>query len=268
MDASGNKPIKLAVLYICTGKYSRFFADFYESAKRHLLKGEAKVTYFVFTDDRQLSEAEDVRLIEKRCEGFPKDTLMRFEMFMGIREQLEEFDYICFFNSNALLKSDIGREILPQDEGLKAVRWIGQKPCDWALFYPYERNKRSKAYVTPFDGPYAYYMGGFYCGKAQAFLAMTEELAQAIREDEQQGIIACHNDESHLNRYLHEHPHEVLPKGYCCAEERLSDAFETKVVFRNKMALDDFFRKAEDRSPWGRIKKGAKTLATALKWYL
>ena len=268
MDASGNKRIRVAVLYICTGRYSRFFAGFYESAKRYLLKDEADVNYFVFTDDMKLSTESDVHLIEKACEGFPKDTLMRFEMFLGIREQLEAFDYICFFNSNALLKGEVGKEILPEDEGLKAVRWIGQKPCNWALFYPYERNKRSKAYVRPFDGPYAYYMGGFYCGKAKAFLKMTEELDQAIREDSHQGIIARHNDESHLNRYLHEHPHEELPKGYCCAEERLSKDFETKVVFRNKMALDDFFHKEEDRSPIGRIKKGAKSVGLALKWFL
>lgn len=267
-EVSGNTRTKVAVLYICTGRYNRFWPDFYESAKAHLLKQEAEVTYFVFTDDEALSHEDDVRLTYRTCKGFPADTLQRFEMFMGIRAQLEAFDYICFFNSNAVLRGDVGREILPEGDGLKAVRWIGQKPCNWAMFYPYERNKRSRAYVKPFDGPYAYYMGGFYCGKAEPFLRMTEELDMAIREDALQGIKARHNDESHLNCYLHTHSHEELPRGYCCAEERLSQEFETRIVFRNKVTVDEYFYKGRSHSFTGRFNHGAKTLWLALKWYI
>ncbi|SEF47012.1 Glycosyltransferase family 6 [Xylanibacter ruminicola] len=259
--------MRFAVLYICTGKYNRFFTDFYESAKAHLLKDVAEVEYFVFTDDKTLCSSNDVHLIYRECQGFPADTLKRFEMFMSIRDHLEKFDYICFFNSNALLTGDVGREILPE-EGMKVVRWIGLKPCNWSLFYPYERNKRSKAYVKPYNGPYAYYMGGFYCGKSEVFLRMTEELDKAICEDSQRGIIARHNDESHLNRYLHEHPHEELSRGYCCAEERLSDDFETRVVFRNKVTVDNYFDKGRSHSTTGRLTHGVKTLWTALKWYI
>lgn len=266
--ASGNTRTKVAVLYICTGRYSRFFADFYESAKKHFLKQEAEVKYFVFTDDEALNHEDDVELIHRTCKGFPADTLQRFEMFMGIKERLQTFDYICFMNSNAVLRADVGREILPEYEGLKAVRWIGQKPCNWALFYPYERNKKSKAYVKPFDGPYAYYMGGFYCGKAETFLSMTEELDKAIREDALQGITARHNDESHLNQYLHTHPHEELLRGYCCAEERLSQKFETRIVFRNKVTIDEYFDKGRSHSATRRFMHGAKTLWTALKWFI
>ena len=82
MEASGNTPIRLAVLYICTGRYNRFWADFYESAKAHLLPHDTEVEYFVFTDDASLSQAPDVHLIHRECHGFPADTLQRFEMFM------------------------------------------------------------------------------------------------------------------------------------------------------------------------------------------
>ena len=92
MEASGNTPIRLAVLYICTGRYNRFWADFYESAKAHLLPHDTEVEYFVFTDDASLSQAPDVHLIHRECHGFPADTLQRFEMFMGIRAQLEAFE--------------------------------------------------------------------------------------------------------------------------------------------------------------------------------
>lgn len=258
----------VAVVYICTGRYSRFFEGFYESAKQHLLKGVSEVEYFVFTDDEHLPQAPDIHYIQRHCQGFPADTLMRFEMFLGVREQLKMFDYVCFINSNAEIRSDVGQEIFPHDDRVMAVRWIGQKPFDGAIFYPYERNRRSTAYVKPFDKPYAYYMGGFYCAKAMVFLNMAEELAMNIRMDVQKGILARHNDESHLNCYLHNHEHDVLPKGYCCAEERLSEAFETKIVFRNKVIYDPYFDKGRDHTVGGRIMHGAKTLWLALKWYI
>ena len=267
MDVSGNKPIKVAVLYICTGRYSRFFADFYESAKRFLLKDEAEVDYFVFTDDTTLPEATDVHYIPKACEGFPRDTLMRFEMFLGIKAQLEAYDYIFFFNSNAQLVKEIGREILPDNTGLTATRWARQKPIDWPMFYPYERHRFSTAYIPPYQGPYAYYMGGFNGGTSEAYLRMTEQLAKAIDDDLKWGHIARHNDESHLNRYLYEHPCKELPKGYCCPEEWLPERIGASIVFRNKVTMDGYFDKGRDHSPWGRIEKGAEALWMALKWY-
>ena len=64
-EISNNIQLRVAVLYICTGKYNRFFADFYNSAKKYFLHDVAKVEYFVFTDNSQLIEADDVHIIHK-----------------------------------------------------------------------------------------------------------------------------------------------------------------------------------------------------------
>ena len=93
--------MKIAILYICTGKYNLFFKDFYTSCEKYLLKDVASTDYFVFTDEMQLCTYDNVHLIFKKCQGFPADSLFRFEMFLSIKEQLEAFDYIYFFNSNA-----------------------------------------------------------------------------------------------------------------------------------------------------------------------
>ena len=63
--------MRVAVLYLCTGKYSQFFHDFYRSAKKHFLKGIADVEYFVFTDDEQIHNDNDIHIIYKECQGFP-----------------------------------------------------------------------------------------------------------------------------------------------------------------------------------------------------
>ena len=105
--------MKIAVLYICTGKYNKFFADFYKSAKKYFLKDIAHIEYYVFTDDEQLCSNPDVHITRKECKGFPLDSLMRFDDFLSIKEQLLRFDYTFFFNANMKIKSPIGIDFLP-----------------------------------------------------------------------------------------------------------------------------------------------------------
>ena len=71
------------------------------------------------------------------------------------------------------------------------------------MFYPYERNKNSAAYIAPYEKqPYLYYMGGLNGGEAKAYLNMISTLAQNIRRDYDAGIIARVHDESHINKYF------------------------------------------------------------------
>ena len=263
-----SKMTKVAVLYICTGKYSRFFEGFYQSARKHFLVGIAQTDFFVFTDNINLSTHPDVYIIERKCQGFPADTLFRFEMFLSIKDQLSTYDYLYFINSNAELLTDVGTEIFPNNSELTAIRWPKQKPCNLSFFYPYERNRKSTAYVAPYNSPYVYYMGGFYGGTQKAFLNMTEELTDAIRKDVANGIVACRNDESYLNKYLHKHPCKELPIGYCCPEEWLTNKDVSKIQFRNKVILDTYFNKGLDYSLFGRIKKSFLVLWQAIRWYL
>lgn len=262
--------MKIAILYICTGKYNQFFQGFYESCEEHFLKGDADKEYFVFTDDMSLSKARNVHLIFKQCAGFPADSLFRFEMFLRVREELTHFDYIYFFNSNAQFLQPVGSEILPSDgKLLVGAEWPGnRKPCKHPMFFPYERNKRSTAYVKPFGRkPYIYYMGGLNGGVAASYIEMTETLAQNIRSDYDRGIVALVHDESHINKYYREHSCKVLSAEYCYPEEWISDGFAPKIIFRDKVKVDKYFNKGRDRSIKGKIKKGIIVVARAIAWY-
>ena len=58
--------MKIAILYICTGRYNQFFTDFYKSSESFFLLGTSK-TYFVWTDDEKLaSNYDNVRIIKKK----------------------------------------------------------------------------------------------------------------------------------------------------------------------------------------------------------
>ena len=54
--------MKIAILYICTGRYAQFFHDFYQSAKQYFLTDEDK-TFFVFTDQVLPEKSNDIMVI-------------------------------------------------------------------------------------------------------------------------------------------------------------------------------------------------------------
>lgn len=259
--------MRTAILYICTGQYNQFFADFYKSCERYLLKGLCELEYFVWTDDLKLCDAENVHLIEKKCAGFPADSLFRFEMFLQVKEQLRNFDYIYFFNANAEFVEPVGTEILPDKSELVAAKWPSRENQP-AWRHPYERNKKSLAYIAPFHPPYHYYMGGINGGTSQAYLEMVETCAHNIRIDYDNGIVAVVHDESHINRYLREHACKVIPREYCWPEEWKQANLQPKIIFRDKVKVDPYFNKGRDQSFFGNIKKAFSIARRAIMWYI
>ena len=206
--SSGNrtrrKTMKIAILYICTGKYSIFWPTFYSSAEKCLFEGHEKI-YFVFTDSERMrrSHPRNVMVIPQKRLGWPYDTLMRFEMFDTLRPSLLGFHYVFFFNSNMRFVKPIGQEIFPgpDKEGLVGVLHPGYYSTKNSENLPYERNPLSTAYI-PFGSGSRYYMGGFNGGSAEAYTNMVAELCAMVREDLKKGIIAVWHDESHFNKYV------------------------------------------------------------------
>lgn len=253
--------MKVAILYICTGRYAQFFDGFYESAEQYLLQDVEK-RYFVFTDQAQLTKAENVELLIRPCRGFPEDSLFRFDRFLEIKDKLKDYDYTFFFNANMRFVAPVGEELL--EERLTAVLHPGyfDKP-EWR--YPYERNKQSKAYIPAHEEHYHYYMGSLNGGRTEDYLALAETCSQHIHEDWEKGIVACYHDESHLNRYLREHRCKPLSPAYAYIEGK-ELPFEPKILLLDKTRIDPYFNKGRDHSLWGRLKKGVGIVASATFW--
>lgn len=260
--------MKVAILYICTGKYNQFFNGFYESSEKYFLKGKALKDYYVFTDDMSLSRAENVHLIERQCQGFPLDSLFRFEIFLSVKEEIKGYDYVFFFNANALFVRETNEEFLPA-EGCAIVAGTWKMRLSYPMFYPYERNKESTAYIPPKKGPYHYYGGFFNGGKTGDYIIMVEQLAKNTRIDYDKGIIACVHDESHLNCYLNSHPCTALPNSFVVPEEWLKSSDKPFVVLRDKVRINPYFNKGRNRSLSAKILKAyRKYVRNAIKWYL
>ena len=261
--------IKVAILYICTGKYNQFFEGFYESTEKYFLHGKAQKEYFVWTDEMTLSRAENVHLHKRECQGFPMDSLLRFEIFTSIKDQLLNFDYIFFFNANSLFIKETNEEFLPKSED-RFVAGCWKMRLSHPMFYPYERNKKSTAYIPPREKPYKYYGGFFNGGEARFFLEMAETLAKNTRIDLKNGIIANVHDESHLNCYLHKNRYcTALPESYIIPEECVKHDDKPFLILRDKVRLDQYFNKNRNHSFFAKLKKAFKKYVWgAIQWYL
>ena len=261
--------MKIAILYICTGKYNQFFEGFYLSCEKFFLVGKAKKKYFVWTDDNSIGERKNnVHVIRKECAGFPADSLFRFEMYLQVEEELKSYDYIYFFNANAEFLHPVNEELLPDETGLAMGVWGGKVAERHPMFYPYERNKKSHAYIAPYEKDYKPFMGGLNGGTATAYLAMCNELAKNIRDDYNRGIIAIAHDQSHINAYLRKHPCKVIVPEYCWPEEWTPKGFVPKIIFRDKTRVDSYFNKGRKHGFLAKIRKGYMYFKNAILWYL
>ncbi|HEX2549894.1 MAG TPA: family 6 glucosyltransferase [Gammaproteobacteria bacterium] len=258
------KKDKVAVLYICTGRYRIFWPEFYTSAEKYLLHGVEK-KYFVFTDAKDLKGASDpnVEIIHQDVLEYPKNSLLRFDMFLRIKEKLALYDYSFFFNANVLFITDISlEELAPTDEENGLIGYLHyalyNKPPD--TFF-YERNPISTACIPLGHGTH-YYQGCLIGGKTKAFLEMAEILDKKIKEDLAKDFIAIWWDESHLNNYFLDKKVKLLHPGYCYPEVTTEDLpFEKRILARNKSRRGgvDFLR-GIDNSPVSKIKFLVKKL--------
>ena len=105
----------VALLYICTGKYTVFWPDFYKTFRQNFLP-ECDKTFFVFTDapSIEFDTEPDVRRIYQKALDWPYSTLKRFEMFLTQEDALKAFDFLFFANANLRCLRDVtAAELLP-----------------------------------------------------------------------------------------------------------------------------------------------------------
>ena len=195
---------KVGILYIALGRYTIFWKRFYKSSQKYLLP-KCQKHYFVFTDAESIKYSEreeNIHLFHQEELGWPYNTLMRFDMFLKARQQLEAMDYLFFFNANLKVMKPITEQEFLGDQ---AELIFTIHPCFFdkpVEDFTYESNNpQSLAYIPQGKGEH-YVMGALNGGKAGAYLDMIEQLNDNIKKDLENDIIAVWHDESHLNRYL------------------------------------------------------------------
>lgn len=244
------------ILYICTGKYSIFWDEFYKSCETHFLPN-CKKKYFVFSDTLNKAQYPDnVELIYQEKLGWPYDTLKRFDLFLSIKNELSALDYLFFMNANLVVQRDIDDAIL----------FVDNKPADlivthhpffhWvehSKHFPYERRKRSTACMGKNEGN-MYAFGALNGGTSESYLEMAATLSANIQKDLDNNIIALWHDESQLNKYIWMTNKTVrrLDHNYAFPERHdlpLKDEIYITVLDKAKFGGHDFLREQENSIP-------------------
>ena len=245
--------MKIALLFICTGKYSIFWKDFYTSAEQYFVPDAAK-EYFVFTDNTELpfKDAANVHVHHQEKLGWPYDTLMRFSIFSRVEKELAAFDYIFFFNANTeFIKPITAAEILPGDteDGLTVVLHPGyyNKPLK---AFPYEKTQKKSTAYMPSKERHQYFQGCLNGGTGKAYLQLIKQLTENTQKDLDNGIIAKWHDESQLNKYVANKRPKVLNPGYAYPEG-WDMPFERSILMRDKGRFggSDFMRQTTTEAP-------------------
>lgn len=230
--------MKIAIIYICTGKYSIFWPEFYRTSEQYFYPAIEK-KYIVFTDDEQLicalSSNEKVQTYFQRRAGWPYDTLMRFNTFCTVQDCLKNYDFCYFWNANTLFLKKIDESTIPfptKENGLVLWRHTTTFDDDSATTFTVERNTLSTAYIA--NGTKCHeYGGGFFGGTSNAFIEMSQQLRDNIAQDLSNGIIAVWHDQSHLQHYATQHSFCEVPRDTICSEEYM-EGRNPYVIFANK----------------------------------
>lgn len=184
---------KIALIIVCTGPdYWKFLPTLLGSAKIFL-----QADVLLFTDSPIKHDVAKQVSVEHK--EWPYITLMRFHTFLSEKEWLSSYDYVFYIDADMKFAANLGSDLF--SDGITAClhsAFIGKKGTP-------EEDPKSTSCLSEQDIR-EYYTGCFFGGKASSFLAMAEEISKNIDIDNSNNFIAKWHDESHLNRYLYDHP--------------------------------------------------------------
>lgn len=241
LDTAQNPPksFKVGVMFICINyPYWQYLKPVVDGVKGLFLPGH-DVEVMLWSDLQNLPENKDVNygatVFPVDSIEWPYPTLNRYKYFLQQEEYLKKFDYIFYLDLDMRIVNVVGDEILPKD-GLMAAQhpMYALRPNMWL---PYEPNEKSAAYfkqpgrVVEKDGKKMfeplYAAGGFQGGKTEKFIDAMKAMQAGIDSDLDHGYIARWNDESHWNKYLYDHPPEiVLDPSYVYPDSMINEYYE------------------------------------------
>lgn len=201
---------KIAIVTIATGKYISLFDGLQKSIFEKFLTVYDK-TIFLFTDS-DYTQSNNIKINKILHLPWPLNTLLRFNYFNTIKEQLKEYDLIYYIDSDIIVYDNVNEEIFPNNIEIIASQHFWEFKCT----HPYEDNKKSLAYVDTLDPNFdpKYCQACFFGAKTDVFIKLSDDLKNNINIDLKNNIIAKWHDESHFNKYILNVPTKILPNSY------------------------------------------------------
>jgi len=217
----------IGLVTVATKNYIEYWKNMCTSAMSQ--KHSELIHFYVFTDNVKNVEEfstqngfENITAVEIPSFGWPEATLFRYKFISESRNifkepllvhidsdmkivgdlvaRLNERSYVgmTFVEHPGFVQAKSRKAELFKKSGIYlTMRDIKLKILEGGLG-TWEKDKRSKAYV-PKCKRRQYYCGGVWLGTRTEFLDFAKELGERTSQDLEGGVIARHNDESHLN---------------------------------------------------------------------
>ena len=202
---------KIAILTISTGKYIQLFENLKKTILINFLPNYEK-TIFLFTDNDYV-ETNNIKIKKILHLPWPLNTLLRFNYFNTIIEELKEYDLIYYIDSDVIIHNIINEEIFPNNSNdIVCVEHFWEFKCS----YPYENNKSSTAYVDVTDLNFnpEYCQACFFGAYKDVFFKLSDDLRNNINLDLKNSVISKWHDESHFNKYILNKSKKILNSSY------------------------------------------------------
>lgn len=206
----------IVTLYCCVGGpvYERYWKQ---------LEADARANFH---------PSDDVQIVKlpAREGAWPRGSACRYGVALEHLKQLKG-DYIFQIDADMRIESYVGSEILA--EGVTVTTHPGFQGSGVGAW---ERRPESTACVTEaMSNGKHYHPGAFVGGERYSFLALAENVNNRVEEDLASGVYAVWYEESHLNRYLIDHPPAlVLDRRYCYWDHWGPNPTERRIVHLDK----------------------------------
>jgi histo-blood group ABO system transferase len=145
-------------------------------------------------------------------EGWPAATMYRYHVILEQADRFQNATHVYLIDADMRFVAPVQEEILGALVATSHPGYVGRRGT-------YEDRPLSAAFVGEEEGA-TYFCGGFVGGEQSEFLALSEAIREGVDSDAANGVTAVWHDESHLNRYLIDHPPTLhLSPSYCYPED-------------------------------------------------
>jgi len=192
--------MKIAVITLATNNYKEFLYPLWTSVKKHLVPSAQKDFYF-FTDEPLSWFDDSVKWQKIDHEPWPYITLKRFEFISRCVDQLSQYDFVLYFDSDMEFVDTL------VNFNVKSKKYYAV--CHPSVvnnlnFWPVETNKSSTAYIADCNRC-IYVQGCLWGATGDSIEYMVNTMKNNVNTDLQNNVIAIWHDESHLNKFMVDH---------------------------------------------------------------
>ena len=201
-------PRVTGVVVLATGVYFLLGLRLIKGFRRHF-RGSGQVRFYFHSDNDPspyLPEGSGVRYVHAAHQGWPLVARSKYDCILADESQMraDGVEQVCYLDADSDFSSDFGDDWLPPVSLFGAEHF-----CNSNRDYPFptfETNPASTACLLAGRGTagLVYYYGCFWGGQIDAVLGMCRVCKAMTDQDVARGIKTIWDDESYLNKYLHD----------------------------------------------------------------